>query len=254
MKVPAPSATLGLGGAFAWPSAPQSRPPSEAAGRWAGSSRGMIQVFRTMYMSGGWTTGDPAERQNRVFFQISAPGTKHTGRRGLALRLATTGSILLPRSYAVPHAGSPPSRCLLAAVAPPAMWEAAAARCRRNWSAPQFNIVSSSSPTGHTVPASRWMRRGRRRLHPRATRLRLVTSGEGATSEGESWEALNAACLERLPVGSSWWKTRLRHLGSRGSRPPAAISPRWWARSEPARGRSGRARISPPPWRPCGGG
>jgi 2-oxoisovalerate dehydrogenase E1 component len=29
--------------------------------------------------------------------------------------------------------------------------------------------------------------------------ITLVTSGEGATSEGEFWEALNAACLGRLP-------------------------------------------------------
>jgi 2-oxoisovalerate dehydrogenase E1 component len=28
----------------------------------------------------------------------------------------------------------------------------------------------------------------------------LVCSGDGATSEGEFWEALNAACLERLPL------------------------------------------------------
>ena len=34
----------------------------------------------------------------------------------------------------------------------------------------------------------------------RATRSRWSARGEGATSEGEFWEALNAACLERLPV------------------------------------------------------
>jgi len=28
----------------------------------------------------------------------------------------------------------------------------------------------------------------------------LVASGEGATSEGEFWETLNAACLQRLPL------------------------------------------------------
>jgi len=27
-----------------------------------------------------------------------------------------------------------------------------------------------------------------------------VTTGDGATSEGEFWEALNAACLDRLPM------------------------------------------------------
>ena len=35
---------------------------------------------------------------------------------------------------------------------------------------------------------------------PRRDEMTLVASGEGATSEGEFWEALNAACLKRLPV------------------------------------------------------
>ena len=30
--------------------------------------------------------------------------------------------------------------------------------------------------------------------------MTLVSSGEGATSEGEFWEAMNAACLENLPL------------------------------------------------------
>ncbi len=42
-------------------------------------------------------------------------------------------------------------------------------------------------------------------LHPQADdpesdAVTLVTTGEGATSEGEFWESLNVACLERLPV------------------------------------------------------
>src|SRR5262249_22621137 len=37
-------------------------------------------------------------------------------------------------------------------------------------------------------------------LNPASDEITLVASGEGATSEGEFWEALNAACLERLPV------------------------------------------------------
>ena len=30
--------------------------------------------------------------------------------------------------------------------------------------------------------------------------MTLVSAGEGATSEGEFWESVNAACLRRLPV------------------------------------------------------
>ena len=44
------------------------------------------------------------------------------------------------------------------------------------------------------------MRRCRPPPDPESDEVTLVTSGEGATSEGEFWEALNVACLERLPV------------------------------------------------------
>ena len=44
------------------------------------------------------------------------------------------------------------------------------------------------------------MRRGLALPHPEGDEITLVCSGEGATSEGEFWEALNAACLNRLPV------------------------------------------------------
>ena len=39
-----------------------------------------------------------------------------------------------------------------------------------------------------------------RYLDPDSDEVTLVSSGEGATSEGEFWEALNAACLENLPL------------------------------------------------------
>src|SRR6516225_5880365 len=68
-----------------------------------------------------------------------------------------------------------------------------------HWGHKKYGIVSSSSPTGTQflqavgcAEASRYLQR--------PDELTLVTSGEGATSEGEFWEALNAACLNRLPV------------------------------------------------------
>jgi len=35
---------------------------------------------------------------------------------------------------------------------------------------------------------------------PESDAITLVTTGDGATSEGEFWESLNVACLEKLPV------------------------------------------------------
>ena len=37
-------------------------------------------------------------------------------------------------------------------------------------------------------------------LYPGEDRLVMASSGEGATSEGEFWESINQACLNRLPV------------------------------------------------------
>ena len=41
---------------------------------------------------------------------------------------------------------------------------------------------------------------GVRVRYPGEDRLILASSGEGATSEGEFWESINQACLNRLPV------------------------------------------------------
>ncbi|HJZ97529.1 MAG TPA: dehydrogenase E1 component subunit alpha/beta, partial [Candidatus Solibacter sp.] len=68
-----------------------------------------------------------------------------------------------------------------------------------HWGHRAYNIVSASSPTGTQylqavgcAEASRY-----RNADDEVT---LVSSGEGATSEGEFWEALNIACLARLPL------------------------------------------------------
>src|SRR6204780_3122336 len=37
-------------------------------------------------------------------------------------------------------------------------------------------------------------------MYPGEDLLVLASSGEGATSEGEFWESINQACLNRLPV------------------------------------------------------
>ncbi len=53
----------------------------------------------------------------------------------------------------------------------------------------------------HAVHCRPWDAPKPARYHgPREGEVTLVCSGEGATSEGEFWEALNAACLGSLPV------------------------------------------------------
>ncbi len=69
-----------------------------------------------------------------------------------------------------------------------------------HWGHAKLNIVSSSSPTGTQFVQAVGCAEGGRFLHPESDEITLVASGEGATSEGEFWESLNAACLKRLPV------------------------------------------------------
>jgi 2-oxoisovalerate dehydrogenase E1 component len=69
-----------------------------------------------------------------------------------------------------------------------------------HWSSPDLHIISGSSPTGTQFGHAVGCAEAERYLHPRSDAVTLVTTGEGATSEGEFWEAMNACCLERLPV------------------------------------------------------
>ena len=60
--------------------------------------------------------------------------------------------------------------------------------------------MSSSSPTGTQFLQAVGCAEAAGRLNPASDEITLVACGEGATSEGEFWEAMNAACLDRLPV------------------------------------------------------
>ena len=64
---------------------------------------------------------------------------------------------------------------------------------------PKYHIVSSSSPTGTQFLQAVGCAEASR--HAKATgEITLVSGGDGSTSEGEFWEALNAACLMNLPL------------------------------------------------------
>ncbi len=85
------------------------------------------------------------------------------------------------------------------------------------------------------------------------TRSTLVSSGEGATSEGEFWEALNVACLKRLPLlfliedNGYAISVPVEHQTAGGS-----ISKLVAGFSGPACDGSATARISWPPTARCG--
>ncbi len=69
-----------------------------------------------------------------------------------------------------------------------------------HWGHREYNIVSSSSPTGTQFLQAVGCAEASRYRNAQTDEVTLVCGGEGATSEGEFWEALNLASLARLPV------------------------------------------------------
>ncbi|MGH9645967.1 MAG: alpha-ketoacid dehydrogenase subunit alpha/beta, partial [Bryobacteraceae bacterium] len=69
-----------------------------------------------------------------------------------------------------------------------------------HWSNPRLHIVSPSSATGTQFLPAVGCADAQRRLEPGTDAITVATTGDGATSEGEFWESLNIACLEKLAI------------------------------------------------------
>ena len=144
------------------------------------------------------------KRQNRIFFQISAAGHEAIQvAAGMALRSGHDWVFPYYRDRALCLAlGVTPYEMLQQAVGAAGDPASGGRQMPSHWGHRQHRIVSSSSPTGTQynqavgcAEASRYGSEARK-----SDEITIVTSGDGATSEGEFWEALNAACLHQLPV------------------------------------------------------
>jgi 2-oxoisovalerate dehydrogenase E1 component len=146
------------------------------------------------------------KRQNRIFFQVSAAGHEAIQvAAGMALRPGHDWIFPYYRDRALCLAlGVTPYEMLQQAVGAAADPASGGRQMASHWGHRQHQIVSSSSPTGtqfnQAVGCAEASRYGGSAADKISDEITLVTSGEGATSEGEFWEALNAACLRRLPV------------------------------------------------------
>jgi 2-oxoisovalerate dehydrogenase E1 component len=69
-----------------------------------------------------------------------------------------------------------------------------------HWSDPHLHIVTGSSPTGTQFVQAAGCAHASAYRNAGADEVTLVCTGDGATSEGEFWEMLNTACLEKLPL------------------------------------------------------
>ena len=167
------------------------------------SREDLIRAYRAMYMARRLDDREILlKRQNRIFFQISGAGHEAVqAAAGLALRPGHDWFYLYYRDRALAlMLGVTAEQMLLGSVGAAADPASGGRQMPSHWGSPDLHIVSGSSPTGTHYVQSVGCAQAGRMLAPDSDEVTLMCSGEGATSEGEFWEAMNAACLENLPI------------------------------------------------------
>jgi 2-oxoisovalerate dehydrogenase E1 component len=142
------------------------------------------------------------KRQSRIFFQISGAGHEAVqAAAGMVLRPGYDWLYPYYRDRALALTlGVTPYEMLQQAVGAAADPASGGRQMPSHWGHKRFNIVSSSSPTGTQFLQAVGCAESSRRIDPKSGEITMVTGGDGSTSEGEFWEAMNAACLNRLPL------------------------------------------------------
>lgn len=174
----------------------------------------LLGFYRTMLVSRLVDDREIAlKRQNRIFFQISGAGHEAIG-VGLAAHVdpARDWFFLYYRDRAFTLAvGQTPLDHLLQAVGAADDPASGGRQMPSHYGDKRYNIANTSSPTGtqflQAVGAAEAGLRASR-VDGLAEHLSsfaddeivICTTGDGTTSEGEFWEALNTACNLQLPV------------------------------------------------------
>jgi 2-oxoisovalerate dehydrogenase E1 component len=199
------------------------KPPKLDSEKYHGLDREtLIRLYRVMFTSRRLDDREiQLKRQNKIYFQISSAGHEGvTSAMGLLLRPGVDWIYPYYRDRALClMLGVTPLETLLQAVGAKDDPSSGGRQMPSHWGHPDWNIVSRSSCTGtqfvQAVGAAEatLYYEGRPKALSQARKASLgeyvsyesqeivyVSAGDGATSEGEFWESLNAACAMKLPL------------------------------------------------------